>query len=491
MTHQLHRLSLVFAAGFFLVALASGYWGFLRRDDLVSRADNPRRALNERRVPRGAIYDRHGAALAESVGTPGHYERRYPYPALAPVIGYVSPFYGAAGIEAAADPVLHGDAGQDAATLWLNNLMGTQPPGRDVRLSIDLRLQAAADSALGERAGAAVLLDAATGEILALASHPTYAPNRLDADWQTLVDDPRAPLLNRATFALYQPGGALQPIILAAALRAGLAELDAPFPSAAAPVGVGHLILGCRTQPSAEAVTLTEAFQLGCPWPFAELGGQLGAHALDQLFSDFRLYEAPPIAIPAVASARSNLSAEGPIAALGQGSLNLTPLHLALVAAAIARDGEMPAPHLLIAEESADGEWQTIASPSHPIAAIPPEVAQRVKALMADGHTAVALTGAEGKRLAWFSGFAPFDDSRYAVAVLLEDGEAERAAQIGRELLATAVNQGSSPASQTSAFPPAPRPRPQNPIARSRPPPSDPILSPRSARSTAALRSWI
>ena len=440
MERQLHRLTLAFAAAFFLIALASGYWGVARRDTLLARPDNPRRVLAERRAQRGTVYDRNGAALAESDGQPGDFERRYAYPELAPVLGYISLFYGSAGIEAAEDAVLHGDAGRAQFDVWWENLIGAQSPGRDVRLSIDLRLQTAADIALGDRAGAAVLLDAKTGEILALASHPTYDPNYLDEQWETLVNDPRAPLLNRATLALYQPGGALQPVILAAALRAGLADLNAPFPSAAAEVGVGDLKLGCRIKPATDQTTLVEAFKYGCPWPFADLGGRLGARALDQLFSDFRLIEAPSISIPTTASTRPDLTSEAPIAAIGQGGLTITPLHLALVTAAIARHGEMPAPQLLVAVQNPLGEWQPVEPSSHPMAAITPEAADQVKTLMADGHKAVALTGAEGKTLAWFSGFAPSDDSRYAVAVLLEDGDVEGASRIGRTLLKSATS---------------------------------------------------
>lgn len=443
MTGQIRRLALAFAAAFGLAALTTGYWAIIRRDALLDRADNPRRVLAERRIRRGTIYDRDGAVLAESLGAPGDFERRYPHPALAPVLGYISPFYGAAGIEAATDAVLHGDAGRSEFDLWWGTVLGAPPPGRAVRLSLDLRLQSAADAALGDRAGAVVVLDASTGEILALASHPTFDPNQLDAQWEAVVADPRAPLLNRATLALYQPGGALEPLILAAALRAGLADVNSSFPLAGTPVAVGGLTVGCRVAPGVDSLTLAAAFALGCPRPFGDLGGRLGEQALDQLFSDFRLFDAPPLAIPTIASPHPDLGSEARIAAMGQGSLTITPLHLALVTAAIAHQGEMPAPQLLIAVQNADGGWEPVAPSSHPIAAITSEAADQVKALMADGHKAVAFSGAESNTLAWFSGFAPFDDSRYAVAVLLEDGDVEGATHIGQELLKRAA--GSDP----------------------------------------------
>ncbi|MGH2520881.1 MAG: penicillin-binding transpeptidase domain-containing protein [Anaerolineales bacterium] len=436
MIQQLHRLSLALVAGFLLIAFAGGYWGYARRDSLLGRPDNPRRILLERRIRRGAIYDRNGAVLAESVGAPGEYVRVYPYPALAPVLGYVSAFYGTAGVEAAADPVLHGDGGQEAIALWQGELLSAPAPGRDVRLSIDLRSQTAADNALGEHVGAVVVLDVVSGELLALASHPTFDANQLDEQWETLVGDPRSPLLNRTTFALYQPGSALQPLVLAASLQAGLAELEAPFPAAASEVGVGNLTFGCLAPTAEEAeITLAQAFARGCPWPFADLGGQLGADALDRLFNDFRLFEALPLAIPTAAAERSPVAAEGPIAAIGQGSLTITPLHLALATAAIARHGEMPAPQLILATQNPQHVWESEPALSHAIAAIAPDVADQVKALMPDGHRAIALTSAGGKQLAWYSGFAPFDEPRCAIAVLLEDGDTQAAHQIAHAVL--------------------------------------------------------
>ena len=439
MDHQLRRLALAFAAAFALMAAVAGFWSIALGGSLLNRADNPRRLLSERRAGRGTIVDRQGAPLAESVGTPGDFSRHYPYPDLAPVLGYVSPFYGTAGVEAAADATLHGDATSSAAAWdWQTAILGVPAVGRNVRLSIDLRLQTVADQALGTQAGAIVLLDAATGEILALASHPTYDANTLESDWSALVNDPRSPLLNRATLGLYQPGGALEPIVLAGAFRADLVQPDTPFGSANAELDLNGLKLDCLSPGIADTLTLAQAFQAGCPGPLADLGDRLGPPALDQLFADFQLYAAPAIGIPTAAAARVPITAEVRSAAVGQSALTITPLQLALATAAFAREGQMPPPQLIIARQDSAGNWQP--SPARaPVSAMAAEYADEVKALMPIGYSAVALTGAPGRRLAWFSGFAPFADTRYTVAVLLEGGEPADAARMGRTLLAAAL----------------------------------------------------
>ncbi len=439
MAAQLHRLTVAFAAAFALVALASGYWGLVSSDALVSRPDNPRRVLLERRVPRGAIFDRNGALLAESVGEPGALERRYPYPALGPVLGYASPFYGAAGLEEAYDPLLHGDLGYAPLELyWQGSVLGAPPPGRDLRLTLDLNLQAAADEALGGQTGAVVLVQSETGEILALASHPGFDPNQLDEQWPTLVSDEAAPLLNRTTLALYQPGGAVWPVVLAGAFQSGYGDASLPFPMATTPVVIGDQDAGCRREPTAESLTLAQALQFGCPWPVAVLGNRVGVNGLGELFDTFGLYTAPDIGLPAIAAERAP-ETDARLAAVGQGKLTLTPLHLALVTAGLAEKGQVPAPRLVDAIEGRDGQWVTQPAASHAVAAVAPESANRVKGLIAAGYSATALTGAEGQSLAWFAGFAPTDDSKYAVAVLLENGDEAAAADIGRRLLQTAL----------------------------------------------------
>jgi cell division protein FtsI/penicillin-binding protein 2 len=122
---------------------------------------------------------------------------------------------------------------------------------------------------------------------------------------------------------------------------------------------------------------------------------------------------------------------------VGQGTLTVTPLHMALLTAAIARQGEMPAPHIIQAIQNLQGEWETVPTLDHPIAVLASEAAEAVRALMPNGHSATALSGSGENRttLAWFSGFAPFENPRYAVVVLLEAEALEQAEKIGQALL--------------------------------------------------------
>ncbi|MEA3349316.1 MAG: FtsW/RodA/SpoVE family cell cycle protein, partial [Chloroflexota bacterium] len=185
-------------------AIVTGWWGFYRGPDLLTRTDNPRRAIADNHVPRGALLDRYNTPIVETIGEPGSYTRRVTIPELGPLLGYNHPVYGQAGLEASLDPYLRGLSGQDALTIWWHHLIyGQPPPGLDVRLTLDLELQKTADDLLGDHTGALILLNAESGEILAMASHPTYDPNQIDNVWNGLMQDPHSPLLNRAMQGQY------------------------------------------------------------------------------------------------------------------------------------------------------------------------------------------------------------------------------------------------------------------------------------------------
>jgi hypothetical protein len=227
-------------------ALISGWWSYVRGPDLLSRTDNPRRALDDRYVYRGALLARSDTILAETTGIPGDLSRDYRYPELGPVTGYNHPVYGQSGLEASLDPILRGLEGNDPAQVgWYHLLYGQSPPGLDVRLTLNMTLQKLADDLLTGHRGALILLNAQSGEILAMSSQPGFDPNQLDDTWGQLIQDPQAPLINRSTQGKYPTGELSQlPFMQAAAgsevarptIRLPLAETN--FPEEATPLDV-------------------------------------------------------------------------------------------------------------------------------------------------------------------------------------------------------------------------------------------------------------
>lgn len=200
----------ILSVGIFSAALTAAWWGVIRAPGLLNRTDNPRRAIADRYVLRGSLLDSNNEPINQTEGESGSYKRIYLYPDLAPVTGYTHPVYGQAGLEASLDDYLRGLEGNPASLVWWNRLLyGAPPPGLDVRLSLRLALQSAADAALGEHRGALILLNAQSGEILAMASHPTYDPNQLDLIGDSLAREDSSPLVNRAAQGVYPIAGIL------------------------------------------------------------------------------------------------------------------------------------------------------------------------------------------------------------------------------------------------------------------------------------------
>lgn len=202
--------------GLFASALTTGWWAVARGPDLLLRTDNLRRIIEERYVPRGAILDRANSPITITAGATGTFTRNYVYADLAPVAGYDHPRYGQAGLETVLDGYLRGLEGNPASIIWLNHLLyGMSPNGLDVRLSIDLRLQSRADEMMDGRRGAVVLINAQTGEILVMSSHPTFDANRLDETAADLLTDPHKPLINRAALGVFPTDSVMEPFAAA------------------------------------------------------------------------------------------------------------------------------------------------------------------------------------------------------------------------------------------------------------------------------------
>lgn len=465
-SRDLGRMTLALLIAFALIATGAAYWGVIAAEGLRTRDDNARNVLAEQRIARGAILDRTGEPLALSEqGATGVYVRRYPHPAAASAVGYYSLTYGVAGIEAAYDAALRGDEGRDKADILLDELLHRSPAGSDVRATLDLGVQEAVVAALEGRAGAAVVLDAAAGDVLALVSLPGYDPNTLDAQWDALAADRAAsPLLNRATAGLYQPGGAFQTVVLAALLGAqtdlsdgGERLLSRTVEDGRAPVVVGDLTLGCTGDPPGDALTLADAYAYGCPAPFvAAFEAGLTGDFLWERLRVLGLLDAPALAGFQTAAARitqpGSAASEAWAALLaGQGALTVSPLQVAQLAAAIANGGSAAPLRLVDAvRKPGASDWQAVAGMRQPVAMLRAEVARALERAMGYaaeanaatqqaqgdgytlyGHSALAYAGPDETPYAWFVGFARSSEGGHAqttVAVVVVEGERDPAA---------------------------------------------------------------
>jgi cell division protein FtsW (lipid II flippase) len=304
----------VLALGLAASALTTAWWAIYRGPDLLSRTDNPRRSIADRYVPRGEIVDRNNRPISVTEGRSGGFNRAYLYTELSSVIGYTHPVYGQAGIESVLDNYLRGLQGNPySRILWDQIIYGTPPPGLDVRLSIDLNLQTAADDLLGNHRGAVVLMNARTGEILVMASHPTYDANKLGEEGEALARNPTSPLLNRASQGLYPLGSAALPLV-----RAGFGE---------------HLP--------------TEA-------------------ELRVFYEGLGFYRAPAINLPV------SFDASG----AAPQNLYVSPLQMSIAAAALSADGVSPAPRIATAVNTPEQGWVVLPLRGTPVDALQAEAAR-------------------------------------------------------------------------------------------------------------------
>lgn len=433
------RLALVGGVLLGAAAVVLGLWGYwqLLRTDLRTHPYNPRPALAGPLDGRGGIRDRRGEALAQTYTGSGGPERRLlGPPSLIHVVGYVDPRYGLSGLEAA----LHRDlAGRDRGWVdWWRDPLGRRPLGRDVWLTIDARVQAAAERALAGRRGAVVVLRPATGEVLAMSSHPAFAFQDLPVLLAGGEAAAAAPLLNRATQGLYPPGSTFKVLTMAAAFDAGLID--------------------SREQLDA----LQRALAVSSNEAFVHLGLHLGARELSAVARRVGFGARLPIEVPHTVSPLPGFASDGDVAqaSIGQGDLVATPLQMAIAAAAVAYGGVAMKPHLV--REVRDPQGHVLrATPAEPLGppAFSPAAARAVteamvlaveegtaRAAALDGVRVAGKTGTaqnpHGEAHAWFIGFAPAFRPQAAVAVIIEGGGSggQQAAPVGRAVLAAALD---------------------------------------------------
>ena len=436
--------------GWIALALALGWWTIVRGPALTTRTDNPRRALAERVNPRGAIIDRNGVALAETVGDQGEYARSYTLGAsAAAVVGYDSPTFAQSGVELSRDETLRGEAGHDAVTTWWQHLtQGTPPPGLGVRLTLDAALQESVAQALSPYRGAAVVLEVSSGNLLALTSSPSFDPNTLEQGWADLTASADAPLLNRAIQTAYQPGMIFSPFLLAHGMEDGLLTLQDAADALSATVQVGGDEVGCAMTPAMPAgesgPVLADALRYACPAPLVSLAAQENAQTMEAAAIRFALADVP---LPELDTTDETGSGAAPpmgnpaMDAIGQGEWGVSPLQVARAFAVLRSGGNLPVVRLVDALQSSEGEWVKLEGLPAVVGVTTPATAGIVLEALErepDGYYAMvasAVTGAEGRRMHWFAGATPEGQPGVVVVVALEDGTLGDAWRIGRAAL--------------------------------------------------------
>lgn len=408
-----------------------------------------------------------------------------------------SEYIGKSGLELSYEDELHGTTGVEQVEINAGGramrLLSRTPaaPGNDLELALDIELQKVAEAAFGERRGALVAIEPATGGVLALVSTPSFNPNLFVegisvTDWRALSDSPEHPLLNRAMFSTYPPGSTFKPFMALAGLATGKRNLFQYFNGQGVFSFVGHRFYD-RKSSCQSGVDVHRSLVYSCNTYYYQLANELGIEALARFMRQFGFGGRTGIDIPGEAAGvlptpdwkRKRFSrkeqqtwfgGETISVGIGQGYNAYTPLQMANALAALVNDGIIYRPHVVRnVVDAKTGERRPVES--EPLARIPVSSAhlQAIRAAMVDvtkvGTAARVFRGApyesggktgtaqvfslrgqryvEGRvteRLrdhSWYIAFAPAHKPTIALAVIVENGGfgSQSAAPIARQVM--------------------------------------------------------
>lgn len=466
MKKGLRNIALGFSLGIVFLSFGLIYWQVLRSDALQENPSNRRLILLEQRVVRGGIFDRNGEVLAQTKVTDEKKTRIYPKgEALEPLIGYATIQHGSSGMEAFLGDWLLGIKNA-TATQEIEQVFQLPRRGDDVVLTLDYRLQKVAYEGLKGKTGAAVAIDPRSGEVLALVSQPSFDASSLDKDWEEISKKSGSPFLNHA-FALFPPGSTMKVITSAALLRAGVNTSD--LYNCTGSTIINGQVIREQNDKAHGWVNFNMALADSCNTYFATFGVQSGDKQFLEAAKRFGFGKGIPLELPVKKSTLTN-EAEIPnrldenllaASSFGQGEVLVTPFHMAMVASGIANQGVIMTPHLVDQVLDANQSVLYKKDPKPWLTALSKDEAEKIKSAMVtavnDGtaapggiagfqvaaKTGSAEPGGDVKTHAWYIAFAPADDPRIAVAVLVEHGGTGggAAAPIAREIIQTALSQ--------------------------------------------------
>ncbi len=487
MNAPLRKVALALMGMIVLLLGNATYIQMFTADEYRSDPRNRRVLLNEYSRERGQIIAG-GLPLASSVPTGGElqFQRRYlEGPQNAPLTGYYSLRYGSGGMENAMNSVLNGSDARLFVRRLSDLITGRDPRGGHVELTADPAVQQVAFQQLASRdyAGAVVALNPDTGAVLAMASTPSYDPNRLasfDAQtqqeaWEDITsDENNVPLTNRAISARYPPGSTFKLVTAAAALESGTATPETQL--TAAPTitleDTATQLENYAGNPcgSGDTAPLIEALARSCNTAFAQLAAMVGEEAFRAQAQAFGIGQQdlriPLRVAPSTIGDIPSVSALQ-VSGIGQRDVALTPLQNAVIVATIANDGVRMVPEMVRTILAPDFSVIDEFEPQRAGRSISAQTAEQLTQMMIQSEQ---FTGGEGQISGvtiasktgtaehgtdpettpphvWYVAFAPAEDPQVAVAVLVENGGdgsldatgGSVAAPIGRAVIAAAL----------------------------------------------------
>lgn len=476
LANRLTRTVFLFTALFAVLIGNITYIQVIKASEYQDMPSNNHTINKARFIKRGSIITADGLTLAESVQqADGTYARSYPNGNLAAhVVGYYSQQYGTMGIENTQNDTLTGSKDYSSWQNALNSLAGISEPGNSVQLTIDSRIQRAAEQALAGRVGAIVALDPRSGAVLAWASAPTFDNTNIQAAIETAnaSGGTDTSMYDRATLALYTPGSTFKVLTLASALENGLATLDTTYDSPGR-MEIGGADVVSIGERGHGKISLAKAFALSSNTVFGQVADGLGAEKLVATARAFGYGQQLGLDFTTAASVMPNpeemteweLAWAGAGQPVGQGHTpgpQATVMQNALMAATIANNGIAMNPYVVSQILAPDGTVLKTTRGHSLGQAVGSGTAEQVKQAMLDvvqngtgsaaaiagvkvaGKTGTAETN-NANANSTFVGFAPYDTPTVAIAVVIEQnakGEESAAAVGGQVLRAALATQG-------------------------------------------------
>ena len=473
MNRQIVRVFGLFVVLFTVLIVWTTRWTVIDAKSLRNNPLNDRTLVQELRIKRGRIVADNGESLAVSrraVG--GTWTRYYPTGSLfAQAVGYSDPRTGqAAGLEQSRGEELRG------LQTGLSSVFGPTSSNRvgdDVYTALDPKAQQVAEQELAGRAGSVVALDPRTGAVKVMYSSPSYNDNH------PLAQGPDTSQLNRATQGRYPPGSTFKVVTATAAIDSGKYTPNSTV-NGKSPITVSGVPLANDNNQAFGMIDLITALTYSVNTVWAQVAESVGRPTMTKYMKRFGFYSKPPLDYPSdqihpsqpyppgsnrpypPGSPREDI---GRIA-IGQGGLQVTPLQMAMVAAAVANGGKLMKPHFTTKVVNQDGQTVETIKPSVYNQVMKPSAAAQITQMMkrvvdegtgtpaqlggisVAGKTGTASVGVPGSNLTqpWFIGFAPVPNPSVAVAVTIERSDGgfggTVAAPIARDVIQTLLSEG-------------------------------------------------